>query len=110
MKITTFIGNDYHDVTLTDAKSESAAQIEAKSESDAIALATGIADLLALHTNLNLTVATERESFTYGRVAELVEPTVGMSRTSKQPARLDPVHRESDLDHGDITSEDRLPA
>lgn len=110
MKITTFIGNDYHDVTLTDAKSESAAQIQAKSESDAIALAAGIADLLALHTNVSLTLATEREPFTYGRVAKLVEPTVGMGRASNQSARLDPVHRESDLDHGDITSEDSLPA
>lgn len=58
MKITTFIGNGYFDVTLDPAAHGA---LQAKSERDAIALAAGIADLVERHTGISVTLASEED-------------------------------------------------
>ena len=68
MKITTYIGDDYADVTLTAADQEGLA-VECNDEASAIALAACIADLLRLYTVEQVAVSTARD-FTASPVSD----------------------------------------
>ena len=61
MKITTYSGDDYADVSLTDAGQEGLA-VECHDEASAIALAAAIADLLRRYAVEQVAVSTARET------------------------------------------------
>jgi hypothetical protein len=68
MRITTFIGDDYADVTLR-AADQDGVGIECNDEASAIALANGIADLLRRYAVEQVAVSTARETLAYSRSA-----------------------------------------
>jgi hypothetical protein len=68
MKITTYSGDDYADVSLTDAGQEGLA-VECHDEASAIALAAGIAELFRRYAVEPVAVGSVRDDFDFSSCA-----------------------------------------